>query len=52
MSDPARSYRITWDPDDQDYVCECIECPLIFCFADTAEGALKAMLELVEDQQP
>ena len=43
------TYRVTWSPDDDEYVGLCAEFPSLSWLAETPETALKGILNLVAD---
>ena len=43
------TYRVTWSAEDQEYVATCLELPSLSWLADTQEGALGGLRELVTE---
>jgi predicted HicB family RNase H-like nuclease len=43
------TYRITWSPEDEEYVGLCAEFPSLSHLDETHMGALQGIMELVED---
>jgi predicted HicB family RNase H-like nuclease len=43
------TYRVTWSPEDQEYVGLCAEFPSLSYLDETREAALKGIVELVGD---
>ena len=41
------TYRVTWSVEDEEYVATCLELPSLSWLADTQEGALRGLRELV-----
>ena len=41
------TYRVTWSPEDQEYVGLCAEFPSLSWLAETSEGAFGGIRELV-----
>ena len=46
---PARTYRVTWSAEDEEYVATCLELPSLSWLADTQEDALRGLRELIAD---
>ena len=42
-------YRAIWSPEDQMYVGLCVEFPLLSALADTREGALSGIRQVIAD---
>ncbi|GAB3697856.1 type II toxin-antitoxin system HicB family antitoxin [Mariniluteicoccus flavus] len=40
-------YRVTWSAEDQEFVATCLEMPSLSWLADTQEGALSGLRDLV-----
>ncbi|NOX34556.1 MAG: toxin-antitoxin system HicB family antitoxin [Deltaproteobacteria bacterium] len=47
--DDHYTYRVTWSADDDEYVGLCAEFPGLSWLAETPEGALKGIRNVVED---
>jgi predicted HicB family RNase H-like nuclease len=43
------TYRVTWSPDDQEYVGLCAEFPSLSYLDENREAALKGIVDLVSD---
>ena len=49
MSDDHYTYRMTWSPEDGEYVGGCLEFPSLSWLAPTREGAFAGICELVQE---
>ncbi|NRA89547.1 MAG: toxin-antitoxin system HicB family antitoxin [Simkaniaceae bacterium] len=43
------TYRVSWSPEDEEYVAQCAEFQSLSFLADTQEEALKGITDLVHD---
>ena len=43
------SYRVTWSVEDDEFVATCLEFPSLSWLADTQEGALRALRDVVAE---
>lgn len=43
------TYRVTWSAEDEEYVATCLELPSLSWLANTQEGALRGLRELVAE---
>lgn len=43
------TYRVTWSAEDEEYVATCLELPSLSWLADTQEGALRGLREIVAE---
>lgn len=43
------TYRVTWSPEDEQFVATCLELPSLSWLADTPEKALHGLRQLVEE---
>jgi predicted HicB family RNase H-like nuclease len=43
------TYRVTWSAEDEEYVATCLELPSLSWLADSQEGALHGLRELITE---
>lgn len=43
------SYRVTWSPEDEEFVATCVEFPSLSWLADTQEDALRGIRDVVHE---
>ena len=43
------TYRVTWSPEDEEYVATCLELPSLSWLASTQEDALRGLRELITE---
>lgn len=49
IKDDHFTYRVTWSPDDEEYVGLCVEFPGLSWLAETPEAALKGVRDVVAE---